>query len=283
MKQIKDPVDVAGEIIRDIEIMTNIDTEKALGKVRHRITRRRFARIAGAVAAAASVVLAAMVFLREEDREAAFTAESGPGQSAEVKLPDETTVILFPDTRLSYIASRSGQRQVEFRGKARFEVTADKSRPFVVNTESGLSVKVHGTIFEVDAYPDSPTVGTVLHKGSVSVSATGMTDDILLKPGQKLTYETATRMMSVETISELRSPGHLVFNHASLEDILDSFAVHFRIDVNIDNNSGRSDLYHASFEIDNSIDEAMKSLSELAGIKYSFSEINGRRILNVTI
>lgn len=283
MKQMKDPVSVAGEIVRDIGRMESIDTEKALRDVNRRIRRRTFSRIAAGITAAASIVLAVTLFLMRDNAPAAFTAESGPGQSAEVKLPDETTVLLFPDTRLSYIAARSGQRIVEFRGKARFEVSADKDRPFVVQTESGLSVKVHGTVFEVDAYPDSPVVGTVLHKGIVSVSAAGMTDDVLLKPGQKLTYETATRMFSVETISELRTPGHLVFNHASLEDILDSFAVHFRTDINIENKSERSDLYHASFEIDNSIDEAMKSLSELAGIEYEFSESNGRRILNVTI
>ncbi|MGM9740481.1 MAG: FecR family protein [Candidatus Cryptobacteroides sp.] len=283
MKQMKDPVSVAGEIVRDIGRMESIDTEKALRDVNRRIRRRTFFRIAAGITAVASIVLAVTLFLMRDNAPAAFTAESGPGQSAEVKLPDETTVLLYPDTRLSYSSDRSGQRTVAFRGKARFEVSADKDRPFVVNTEAGLSVKVHGTVFEVDAYPDSPTVGTVLHKGIVSVSAAGMSDDVLLKPGQKLTYETATRMISVETISELRTPGHLVFNHASIEDILDSFAVHFRIDINIDNKSGREDLYHAAFEIDNTIDEAMKSLSELTGIGYNFTESNGRRILNVTI
>lgn len=280
MKQINDPVLEAQEIVRDLDVLSSIDTEAALLRVQGKIRRRRLARTALIASAAAVAAVCAIVFLPSGlDSEPSFALQSSE-EVLEAVLPDESSVVLEPHTKIEYRHRLSGTREVELSGKARFEVSHDRRNPFVVNTASGLSVKVHGTVFDIDAYPSSPTVRAVLHSGSVSVEGAGMNVALVLIPGQRLTYDKTSRKVTIDNLPN--DSGTMTFNHASLEEILDSFAEHFGVTVVMKNASGRSDLYHASFETDDTIEEAMASLSELVDMSYTFSGNPEGRVLNVT-
>lgn len=123
------------------------------------------------------------------------TIETPKGGQYHVVLPDGTLVSLNSASSLSYpIRFTGGQRRVVLSGEAYFEVQEQHRNdgtstriPFIVES-AGQLVEVLGTHFNVNAYPDEPTVKTTLIEGSVRVSTTSGTNPHLLKPSEQSAF-----------------------------------------------------------------------------------------------
>ena len=100
---------------------------------------------------------------------------------SEIALPDGSKVWLNAESRLTYPKSFSGicTRHVYLTGEAYFDVTENKSQPFIVET-SNLQIKVLGTVFNVKSYDGEKNIETTLVKGSVLIEGTAA--DPNLKP-----------------------------------------------------------------------------------------------------
>ncbi len=87
----------------------------------------------------------------------------------QIDLPDESTVLLYPKSRVSYQKRFSGiKREVYLVGKAHFSVTKNPSKPFYVYAND-LVTKVLGTSFTVQAYEGERQIKVVVRTGKVSV------------------------------------------------------------------------------------------------------------------
>ncbi|TDQ10270.1 FecR family protein [Pedobacter metabolipauper] len=118
-----------------------------------------------------------------------YIVETPRGGQFQIVLPDGTKVWLNAASSLklpsTYVSQK--QRKVELSGEAYFEVTKDKSHPFVVVTAS-QEVTVLGTHFDVNAYDDEVDTKTTLLEGSVKVLALDGSQTektALLKPGEQ--------------------------------------------------------------------------------------------------
>jgi ferric-dicitrate binding protein FerR (iron transport regulator) len=81
-------------------------------------------------------------------------------------------------------------REVELIGEAYFDVSFQKNRPFIINTD-GLDVKVLGTKLNVNVYPDEKTQAFTLEEGSIELINRNGGEEITLlkmKPGQHAVY-----------------------------------------------------------------------------------------------
>jgi transmembrane sensor len=86
-----------------------------------------------------------------------------------VLLPDGSSILLRPHSRLSYPRRFAGaSRAVFLDGEAFFEVKKDPHRPFYVYADA-LVARVLGTSFSVDARPGSHALRVVVRTGKVSV------------------------------------------------------------------------------------------------------------------
>lgn len=84
-------------------------------------------------------------------------------------LPDGSRVWLNAASSITYPNVFAGkQRKVSITGEAYFEVAKNTKQPFIVQV-NGLEVKVLGTHFNVNAYPEESAMLTTLLKGSVQV------------------------------------------------------------------------------------------------------------------
>ncbi|WP_316816701.1 FecR family protein [Pedobacter nyackensis] len=107
------------------------------------------------------------------------------GAGYEVVLPDGSTVVLNTSSKLIYpVAFRGNTRTVRLIGQAYFEVKSNPSKPFFV-VANGVNIQVHGTGFDVNAYPDEPVVKTTLVHGAVQV--TNDKTSTMISPGQQAT------------------------------------------------------------------------------------------------
>jgi len=149
--------------------------------------------LAGA-AAVLLVALTAILLMRADGRQPRRVAGSGTaietpvGQIRAVKLGDGTMVTL--DAESAIRTSFSGEQRLVrlVRGRARFDIARDATRPFVVMA-MGRTITDRGTVFDVEIGRDE--VGVTLLRGAVEIREprdAGLVSR--LKPGQ--TYAGAT-------------------------------------------------------------------------------------------
>jgi len=142
---------------------------------------------------AASVLIAFLLLVKSGNKKAiagrqlANTVSTKPASKSRVELPDGTQVWLNADSKITYDQNFMGNfREVQLSGEAYFEVTHDKTRPFIIHTHA-MDVKVLGTVFNVRSYPDERTAETSLIQGSVEITLRSSPDKkIILRPNEKL-------------------------------------------------------------------------------------------------
>ena len=150
-----------------------------------------------------------------------------------LELADGTTVHLNAETELRYPSRFTGdERRVWLKGEAYFEVTREKSMPFVVETGE-MDVRVLGTEFDVRAYEGEDRTLATLVEGRVSVDAGGGRRE--LKPGQQAVFDrdkerVEVRMVDVEEYVGWKN-GRLVFDNRPLEFILDELGRWYSFEV----------------------------------------------------
>ncbi|HTF18483.1 MAG TPA: FecR domain-containing protein [Chryseolinea sp.] len=113
----------------------------------------------------------------------------------EHRLPDGSMIRLQPRGTIEYARQFADNlREVRLIGEAFFDVTKDKTRPFVINAHN-VMVKVLGTSFNVRAYEDDPEVKVAVKTGRVSVTRPlndvvgGGLNEVILTPNQEVVYD----------------------------------------------------------------------------------------------
>lgn len=192
---------------------------RVLGRVEAAVQARAVARTrgrwvmgaAGAVAAAAAVVLALVLPGDPREREGALTvpALAGADPSAglepasaptvaspsipfaawpELRLPDRSVAQLRHGARVDVdVQQPELVRLVQHGGEVRYEVAPDRARTFVVEA-AGVEVRVVGTIFTVALSDDPPRVAVEVERGLVEVDNGERVAE--LGPGDRLSLET---------------------------------------------------------------------------------------------
>lgn len=172
------------------------------------------------------------------------------GKEQLIKLSDGTRVVLYPQARLSFAETFSGdQRTVYLSGDAYFQVTKDAKRPFLVHTTS-LVTKVLGTSFFVRARDASDKTLVEVREGKVSVfkqnefaarqsAQSKMPNGMVLTPNQKLIFEHATSEMH-RTLSDNPEivpsdhPKTFEFVNAPASTVLSDIEEAYQIDIIFD-------------------------------------------------
>lgn len=93
--------------------------------------------------------------------------ETKTGETTTIVLPDDSTVVLAAQTRLSYAGNSTSRTVTLLNGAAYFDVRPDRRRPFSVKA-GDLRAKALGTQFDVKMAGDTYRVGVA--EGRVGVS-----------------------------------------------------------------------------------------------------------------
>lgn len=103
-----------------------------------------------------------------------------------VFLPDNSKVILSPNSKIVYADDFNRNRKIEIEGEAYFKVKKDKKHPFQVFCNA-TTTTVLGTSFTVVGQ-DKEGVIVQLYEGSVQMNVEGLSEKWILKPGEKFSY-----------------------------------------------------------------------------------------------
>jgi transmembrane sensor len=154
------------------------------------------------------------------------------------------SIITFSDGSKAYLNSESkivysqvfseDLREVELVGEAYFEINEDENRPFIIQV-GDLEIKVLGTAFNVDAYPENLFVNVALVSGKVLVNIpTG--GNVELLPSEMLKYRLAGNethkivpFISEEIIGW--KDGILSFREESVKDIFEKLERWYGVEI----------------------------------------------------
>jgi transmembrane sensor len=197
------------------------------------------------------------------------------GKRREVKLKDNSTVMLFPGSSMDVPADfNSKDRKVTLKGRAFFEVAHNLKKPFLVTTGQ-LLTKDLGTSFEINEAGTTSMI--TLKTGSVSINAENK-ELAKLTPGQKLTYQTNSHKFVIEKLDVNKSiswvNGELSYDLTPLDQICHDMEKWYNVKIMIKTPDLLNKKITTSFK-DLPVTKVLDMLSVSSGLTYT---INGNQI-----
>lgn len=201
------------------------------------------------------------------------TLETPRGKQYSVVLADGSKVWLNAGSSLKYPTSFSGkERLVELQGEGLFEVAHNAKQPFKVKTSS-QTVEDMGTIFNINSYPDEPSVKTTLVAGSVKIN--GQT---ILKPGEQAILNNAGKLSVHETdVDEAIAwkNGKFIFEQENIPSVMRKLARWYDVEV-IYNGSVSEKTFTSSISRFDNIQKILDKITFISGVHF---KTEGRRII----
>ena len=225
--------------------VVSVDTERALSVVRSRMTERPSLTVHRGGAAQSSVAKPAAATRRWRGpvlaAAAALTAIVGlaqwrgsttateqvyatpVGQRDSVMLPDGSTVVLAPGSRLTVASGfNNGNRAVTLEGAAFFDVKHDGAHPFVVHSR-GAEIRDIGTAFSVKTDANGRVSVAVTH-GIVALRDTtaGSAGPVELRAGDRGVLQAGTVAVTRGTVTAedmAWTRGQLAYRDAPLAEV----------------------------------------------------------------
>jgi len=199
----------------------------------------------------------------QDDSTICFETFAPLGSQTKIILPDSTIVWINSGSSLKYNqAFGKKDREVILAGEGYFEVKIDKTKPFIVHTDS-LNVNVLGTIFNVRAYKEDDNVIVNLFKGSVNVSLSkpGSAGLHIMKPNEKLVFSKQTKKIESSEVSAsssaLWTTGKLCFVDATIEQISKDLERKYSMKIRIENEKIKKELFSGSLNLDLTLEEIL--------------------------
>jgi transmembrane sensor len=199
--------------------------------------------------------------------------ETPRGGQYELHLPDGTKVWLNASSSLKYPSSFATlkERRVELTGEGYFEVSKDKTRPFLVSSR-GQVVEVLGTHFDVSAYQDEATVKTTLLEGSVKLNK-----QVMLKPGEQSVLADGKFKVTEVNVNDAIDwkNGEFAFVNEPLSDIMKKVARWYDVEIVYTHAVATMPTFSGSVSRSENISSVLSMLEETSTVRFS---IEGKQI-----
>ncbi len=176
----------------------DVDTNAAWKKMQTRmnvneppsnISRPVYMRIAAGVAV--FLLIGSLFYVTMTgDKNPAMKIFAATDISKPATLPDGSSITLNRNSSLTYPEHFEGNtREVSLKGEVFFDVSHDATRPFIIHAGT-LNIKVVGTSFDVNAFPERDSVRVSVQTGKVKCYVGK--DTVTLVPGEIAVYNKST-------------------------------------------------------------------------------------------
>lgn len=189
-----------------------------------------------------------------------------------VVLPDSSTVILHPGTRIYYHNSDTA-RELRLEGEAYFDIRKRADLPFVIHTGK-VNTTVMGTTFNIRAYSaDSITVSVI--SGSVKVSD-AQNNTAVLHPNQEAVYDNTTNLRKQEqplaagTIAWTKSD--MQFQDMPFVQLAERLGKRYDVYISFKNPALEKCLITGRFSGTETLREVLEVLSQTMGTTYTMQD-----------
>ena len=195
------------------------------------------------------------------------------GSKTQLRLADGTIVWLNSGSQLLYNdAFGKENRNIELIGEAYLNVAHNEQVPLILKV-GGLDIKVLGTKFNVNAYPEANDVKVSLLEGSVSMSTDNGIDPAILKPMETGIYQTSSLQISVKpglssnALSWMKN--ELIFTGETFEEIARILERRFDVKINIQNETLQKRCFGGDFGDGYSIEQILNIMAVNGKFNYT--------------
>jgi ferric-dicitrate binding protein FerR (iron transport regulator) len=204
----------------------------------------------------------------------------------EVSIPKgERVQFLFQDGSKAYINAESSirypkqfglaERKIFLEGEAYFVVQPNANRPFVVEMER-TSIKVLGTSFNVQAYPEDPYINVALDEGKVNLISWNKKDHFL-HSGEKLIYEKATDNCTIIKAPAGMQPASLwkddviAFRNASLQEVIKTLSRWYNVSFVVEDRQ-TDEYFYTITEEHTLLEKVLRDLEKISPVRFIYDE-----------
>jgi ferric-dicitrate binding protein FerR (iron transport regulator) len=267
---------------------TNASLDVMLDRVHHLIRKKESAKRKSVVRQISSVyskiaavlllplIVAVTLYFYHSDSSKDFVADqqvnsviyAPMGARVAFNLPDGTTGFLNSGSKLSYALPFSNDRKVALEGEAWFDVVHNEKRPFEISAGES-KIKVLGTSFNVSAYKEEKYVEVVLLNGKVEFSDGVQSDNIVMKPSERLVLQDEKVAVAQVDPSKYKgwTDGKLIFRGDNMAEVARRIERWYDVKVEIADKNLVQFSFRATFK-DDSLEDVLKLLSMTSPIDY---------------
>lgn len=194
------------------------------------------------------------------------------GGEHRLTLSDGTRIWLNSDSHIRYpMMFSSTERRVYLSGEAYFDVEADLSRPFIVETET-QSLEVLGTEFNVTEYQNELHTLTTLVEGSVRITGKTSGDEVTLRPGEqsRLMHDDNTLTVAAVDVTEFTSwrDGLINIQNNTLEQVLAKLSRWYDVDFEMADQGIGEIVFEGDIPKGSNLGSVLKLLETAGGIEF---------------
>jgi transmembrane sensor len=223
-----------------------------------------------------------LAYARDERNAAATTVyntlSTPRGGRYTVILQDGTKVWLNAASSIRFPTEfTAGQRKVEIKGEAYFEVAKNKSKPFVV-ASADQQVEVLGTHFNINSYEDEANVRTTLLEGMIRVKHEKQT--AILRPGQQSVIDN-NNPLAIHVVKDADTEavmawqnGRFNFEDEDIKSVMRQLSRWYDVDVAYKHNN-HAEHFSGTFPRSMKLQDVLRVIA-FTGVKF---KIEGRTVI----
>lgn len=196
------------------------------------------------------------------------------GERIQIMFQDGTRAYVNSDSRLKYPRSFGlTTREVHLEGEAYFVVAPNKKRPFVVNMDK-TSIRVLGTSFNVEAYPENKDINIFLEEGKVNFN-TLPNKEYPMSPGERLVYNKKTEHCTIykntkpESVSSWKQ-NMIVFRDASLNEVIQKLGRWYDITFKVQDEKAWNIALFTLTSDGATLTDVLKDLEKISALKFQY-------------
>lgn len=192
------------------------------------------------------------------------------GRGNALLLTDGTKVTLNAATTFRYPTHFSKtDRTVYLDGEARFEVSKETDKPFIIKLKN-QDITVLGTTFIVDAYHDENYSIVTLLSGQISLESYNENGEsmshMFLKPNQQAVSDNLTGSVSIQNVSlslaETWTEGKYKFKNEPLSSIVKRLEKYYDVNIHLESEKLKSTKYTGTFSLDQEIGDVLQIIND---------------------
>ncbi|TRX59942.1 DUF4974 domain-containing protein [Fulvivirga sp. M361] len=192
------------------------------------------------IAACISIMIIAVFVFRGFNDLKDVEHKTGYGETKSITLPDNSTITLNSNSRLTYAEAwdESEHREVWLSGEAFFSIVhTPDDKKFFVHTNNGLNVEVIGTEFNVNDRKKRTRV--VLNSGKIKLNINNerIEEQLIMKPGDLVEFKDTSKMyvkriVNPEVYSSWKCK-QLMFDNTTLEEVIVLLEDNYGLEVEV--------------------------------------------------
>jgi len=212
------------------------------------------------------------VFAREDQRPCVVVIPNG--QRLNVLFNDKSRVCLNSGSRLIFPSTfESKKREVYISGEGFFDISANRHKPFIVNT-STIAVKVLGTKFNLSSYPNDSEVVAVLEEGAIQIidrSSTITKVKAELQPNQVAIFNKESEQIKISQADHqhytMWKEGSLLFDQQQISKMIEKVERYYDIRIILKDELKGKEVINGRLDLDAGRNEVLEYIAKITRSK----------------